>query len=496
MKLGDLVRAIPRATLMGPGGLEIKGITHDSREAGPGFIFVCVRGLVRDGHEFIPDAKRRGAVAVVVEREVPETGMAVVRVEDSREALALLASAFYGHPSKRLRVIGVTGTNGKTTTTHLVRAILSEKGFQVGLIGTIHNIVGGRVFPVERTTPEAHHLQGLFDRMLRAGTSHVVMEVSSHALELRRVDGTEFDVGIVTNVTQDHLDFHRTFQGYLKAKGRLFAGLGSTYQGSPKEGPKAGVINFDDPSSGFFRDLTGVKTITYGLGEGAEVRATDVGIYPRGVLFRVRSPSGNARLSLQLTGSFNIYNALAALGAALVEGVELEIAVRALESVKGIPGRFERVDAGQDFTVIVDYAHTPDSLENVLRTAREFTRRQLVVVFGCGGDRDRTKRPLMGEIATRYADLAIITSDNPRSEDPEAIIREIEEGARRSAGPGRYLLEADRARAIEAALQGACAGDVVVIAGKGHETYQIFKDRTIPFDDREVARQVLERMTG
>ena len=504
MRLSEIISVLPRGSgYVEAGGPSadplVSGVAYDSRTVVPGDLFVCIEGLKQDGHVFAKDAVAGGAVAVVAREGRPlgeggrGLGVPVIRVRDTREALALVSSAFFGHPSKKMRVIGVTGTNGKTTTTYLTRAVLSAAGRTVGLIGTVENVVGTRTLPVVRTTPEAPDLQRLFSDMVDCGSSHVVMEASSHALDLKRVAGTEFDIGVFTNLTQDHLDYHRTMESYFQAKAKLFAGLGRTYHGSPKPGRKAAVVNVDDPVGERLVRLTDVPVVTYGMSETAAVRATDVSIGLTGTSYRAITPAGEVRLALKLLGRFNVYNSLAAMSVGLVEDVPLDVIAGALESSRGVPGRFELVDEGQDFAVVVDYAHTPDGLKNVLESAREVSEGRVIVVFGCGGDRDRLKRPIMGDIAARLADFVIITSDNPRSEDPEAIVREIERGVVGVPG-ATYAVCVDRREAIQRAVTEAGRGDVVVIAGKGHETYQIFKDRTVQFDDREVARDSLRSL--
>lgn len=469
---------------------EISGLAYDSRRVAPGHLFIAVPGFRADGHDFIPDALRRGATAVVVERPVAlPADVAVLEVASARRAMPAIAARFHGFPSRRMRVIGVTGTNGKTTTTHLIRAILMEQGQRVGLLGTVHNYIGDQVLPVEHTTPEAADLQELLAQMAAAGSDAAVMEVSSHALELHRVDDVEFDVAVFTNLTQDHLDFHGDLTAYREAKGKLFANLGAA---AVKPGPRAAVLNADDPASTRYRELSRVPVITYGLAAPADVTARDITITPRGAGFTLVTPQGELPMQLKLTGRFNVYNSLAAVCAGLTEGISLDIIRRALERTSGVAGRLEAVEAGQPFGVFVDYAHTPDGLENVLAAARGFTGGRVIAVFGCGGDRDRTKRPQMGRIAAELADYAIITSDNPRSEEPAAIVQEVAAGfAERRPDPAAYELVVDRADAIARAVALARAEDVVVIAGKGHETYQIFRDRTIHFDDREVARAAI-----
>lgn len=498
MQLAKLLEVLPGCSVSGPAEVEITCLAYDSRRVRPGGLFVAIKGFVHDGHEFVPDALSRGALAIVSEAEISvPSGVTLVRVKDSREALALLSAQFYGWPARNLRMIGVTGTNGKTTTTNLIRRLLQAAGHRVGLIGTINNYVGDEVLPVERTTPESLDLQELLSRMVQAGCSHAVMEVSSHALELKRVLGCKYDVAVFTNLTQDHLDFHKTLEMYRNAKARLFENLGREIGVGPGLYPSGGsgqtaVINLDDPSGRIMAERTRARVITYGVDRPADIRASSIKVGSQGVSYHLATPAGEANLELRLTGRFNVYNSMAAVGAALAEGVDLNTICTTLESIAGVAGRFEAVDLGQDFGVFVDYAHTPDGLENILQTAREFARGRILLVFGAGGDRDRTKRPIMGELAARYADFSIVTSDNPRSEDPEAILRDIEVGVRRVIqDPGRYRLEVDREKAIEEAINMARKDDVVLIAGKGHETYQIFRDRTIRFDDREVAGEKL-----
>ena len=496
MLLRQLLRAVGPVKITGSAETDVTGLAYDSRRVERGMAFFAIRGFVRDGHDFIPQAVARGAACIVVEKPaalippVPST-IPIIEVTSSRKALAMAAAEFYDHPSKRMRIIGVTGTNGKTTTTHLIRTLLSAGGRKIGLIGTIHNIVDDQERPVERTTPESSDLQQLFRQMVEAGSYAATFEVSSHALELHRVDSCEFDIGVLTNVTQDHLDFHRTFDQYMKAKMKLFARVGQAYDGAPKGGPKAAVINADDPNHESFVKVCRVPVITYALTKPADLKADDVVVEAGGVSFTVEAGGKRVPVGLRLTGRFNVCNALAAMGVGLVEGLSVQEMADILATAEAVPGRLERVDVGQDFAVVVDYAHSPDGLENLLQTARDFARGRVILVFGCGGDRDRKKRPIMGEIAGRYADYAIITSDNPRSEDPQAIIREIEVGIEARPPRWGYHAVADREQAIREAIGRARKGDVVVIAGKGHETYQIFRDRTIHFDDREVARQAL-----
>lgn len=475
----------------------VTGVAYDSRLVEPGYVFVCIKGEKHDGHEFVGDAVRRGAVAIVAEREVaPPEGVAVALVSDSREALARIAQVFYGDPSRSLVCVGVTGTKGKTTTTHLVKAVLDASGRWCGIIGTVGHVIGNEVVQAKHTTPEALDIQRMLNDMRARGQTAAAMEVSSHAVVQRRVLGVDFDIGVFTNIGHDHLDFHGTFENYLAAKASFFEALGTGR--SPKGLLRTAVVNLDQPQAGYIISRTRARVLTYGITSEADVRAHNVELFPHGASFVVRVPSGQAEVRLRLTGVFNVYNALAAIACGIASGASLEDAKSGVEQVTGVPGRFEAIDEGQPFAVVVDFAHTPDSLENILRAARSLGKGDMTVVFGCGGDRDRTKRPVMGEVAARLADRVIITSDNPRSEDPEAICREIEGGVLKAGGPrDGYEVIVNRADAISRALALAREGDVVVIAGKGHETYQIFRDRTIHFDDREVARNCLrERFAG
>jgi UDP-N-acetylmuramoyl-L-alanyl-D-glutamate--2,6-diaminopimelate ligase len=465
--------------LMGGGApeVEITGLAYSSRSVSPGTLFFCVPGFKADGHDFAPDAVRRGAAALVCERPLG-LGVPEVVVDDVRAAIGPAAARFHGDPTATLKVVGITGTNGKTTTAFLVRDILEAAGIQTGLLGTVKQIVGGAEEGAEHTTPEAIDLQATFARMLAAGDRACAIEVSSHALELGRAAGIHFACRVFTNLTQDHLDFHPDMEAYYLAKRKLF------------EGPGPAVVNADDE---YGRRLAGeiADATTYAIGTDADYRARDVEFDRAGARFTVDTPDGPLAVTTQLPGQFNVSNALAALAVARTIGIDAETCRKALAEARRVPGRLEPVDEGQPFGVFVDYAHTPDSLDNVLRAARELTDRRLHVVFGAGGDRDRAKRPLMGEAAASRADRVIVTSDNPRSERPEAIIEEVLEGT----GPD-VEREPDRRKAIALAVQTAEPGDVVVIAGKGHEQGQEFEDgRKEPFDDCEVAREALRELT-
>lgn len=474
----------------------VGAVRYHSACVQPGDVFVCIRGFRHDGHDYAPQAAQAGASLVVAERPLVsiETAVPVAVVPDTRAALGPLAGEVLGHPDRRIRLVGVTGTNGKTTTTYLVKAALEHAGHQVGLIGTIRHLIGSQEIPARRTSPEASDVLELLARMVARGVGYAVAEVSSHAVALKRTAGIEYDVAVFTNLTQDHLDFHGTMEAYRDAKAAFFAQLAGGSKGG-----KAGIVNADDPHGDYMARRCPAPVLRFGLGGAAEVRAEGLQADDQGVRFVAVTPWGRAEVRLRLGGRFNVLNALAALAVALHEGVALEQAVAGLASVQRVDGRFEAVRAGQPFSVIVDYAHTPDGLQNVLEAARALRPATLWVVFGCGGDRDRSKRPRMGAIAARLADQAIITSDNPRSEDPEAICREVEQGLvdQRRSGPHRlrgYEVVVDRRQAIRLALERARPGDLVLIAGKGHETYQELRDRTVPFDDRQVAREILEEL--
>jgi UDP-N-acetylmuramoyl-L-alanyl-D-glutamate--2,6-diaminopimelate ligase len=497
MKLGELLAGLDVAGT-GPeaDGVEIASLAYDSSRVEPGALFFCVRGQRADGHDFAPAAVERGAAALVVERHL-DLPVPQVMVADARATMAPIAVRFWGDPTATLRVAGITGTNGKTTTAFLVRHVLESQGVQTGLLGTVKSIIGGVEEEVERTTPEAIDLQRTFRRMLDAGDEACAMEVSSHALAQSRTDGVRFAVAVFTNLTQDHLDFHSDMDDYFAAKRRLFVPEGA------QRTPETAVVNVDDPyGARLAAELRGagtppIRTLSPS-GAEADYRALDASFDAAGSRFRCVSPGSEVEVRTPLAGHFNVENALAAIAGCEALGVPVEAAAEALGDAQRAPGRFEPVEAGQPFAVIVDYAHTPDSLENVLDAARRLTESRLICVFGCGGDRDRDKRPKMGEIAARLADRCVVTSDNPRSEDPEAIIADILAGIQGYAnGDGRddIAVEPDRRAAIALALAEGAPGDTVVIAGKGHEQGQEFAGgRKIPFDDRTVASELLAQM--
>lgn len=490
--LAELVDGLLHKQVKGPLAIPVAGISYHSGRVQPRDLFICLPGTRSHGRQFVEEALAAGAAAVVTDHhDLLDVNAPVIHVPDTRVALALLSSAFYDYPTRELVLTGVTGTNGKTTTTYLIDALLRGCGVTTGLIGTVRYRINGEEFPSLATTPESSDLQRLFRRMVAMGVSHATMEVSSHALAWRRTVGCDFDTVVLTNITEDHLDFHRTFEHYLNSKAKLFSWLGSF----PRKGTRLrrAVINGDDRHYEYIVDQAPAETLLYGLSPHCHVRATDIRLARDGVAYRLETPGGSTIVRLRVTGIFSVYNSLAAAGVALLEGVPPAQIADMLEAVPGVPGRFELVDEGQDFTVIVDYAHTPDGLENVLRAVKQFAGARVITVFGCGGERDRTKRPLMGEVAGAYSDLCLVTSDNPRGEDPAQIIGEIIPGLLRNKSREAFEILPDRKEAISRAFELAKAGDVIIIAGKGHEATQIFRNHSVPFDDRAVARDLIRR---
>ncbi|MFH0777340.1 MAG: UDP-N-acetylmuramoyl-L-alanyl-D-glutamate--2,6-diaminopimelate ligase [Candidatus Eisenbacteria bacterium] len=488
MKLRRLLEGAGLRSGTGIPEVDVTQVAYDSREVGPGGVFVCVSGLHKDGYEFVREAVSRGTVAVVLDRDMPVEGAVRVLVPDARVALASLACQFYGHPSRRLKLVGITGTNGKTTVSYLVKAICTEAGLRVGVLGTIGFKFGDVDLKGSHTTPEAPEFQGLLARMVGEGITHAAVEVSSHALAMRRSYGTEFDAVVFTNLSRDHLDFHGTFEEYKRAKLKLFV---DEERGVGEKRKPFAILNQDDPAFSEFAQAARENIVTYGTSEAAQVRATQVEVLPEGSIFHVLWSGEDLQVRLSLSGAFNVTNALAAFAVGVSLGLEAHQVVRGIQSVRGVKGRLERVHKGQSFSVFVDYAHTPDALSNVLKTARPITEGDLICVFGCGGDRDRGKRSQMGRVSGELADYTVITSDNPRSENPLAIIAQIEEGIR--GANARYVVIPDRREAIGHALGTAKPADSVLIAGKGHEDYQVLGDRTVHFDDVEVAEEVLLR---
>ncbi|MBA4372393.1 MAG: UDP-N-acetylmuramoyl-L-alanyl-D-glutamate--2,6-diaminopimelate ligase [Thermodesulfovibrio sp.] len=484
MRLGEIMQSMNIIELEGDERPDIQGLSYDSRTTQPGDLFVALPGGHVNGHDFIPQAIEKGAVAVMYQGQgvsckgQEKTGTAFVRVADSRKALAIAANNFYARPSQGLHLIGVTGTNGKTTTTCLIKSILEQWGKTVGLIGTIQHMIGHEAYASIHTTPEAPEFQQLLQRMRAAGCTHAVAEVSSHALAQQRVEATVFRTVVFTNLTQDHLDFHKTMEDYFLAKAGLFSRLLSD--------DGQAVINYDDA---YGRRLweEGRRGYSYGLDAAADIRAEDIRNTPAGLKFSVCIQGRIYPAESSLIGLHNVYNILAAIGAGLAVGVPMEVILMGISSAGNVKGRFERVDVGQPFLAVVDFAHTEDALERTIQTARALTEGRVITVFGCGGDRDRGKRPRMGEVATRLSDLVVITSDNPRSEDPGAIIRDIEAGAVRK----NYLVEPDRKKAILLAVQQTRKEDLLLIAGKGHEEYQETGGKKQNFSDREVLQETI-----
>ncbi|HSD27064.1 MAG TPA: UDP-N-acetylmuramoyl-L-alanyl-D-glutamate--2,6-diaminopimelate ligase [Vicinamibacteria bacterium] len=487
MRLRHLLARLPGAELRGDPELEIADVTHDSRRSGPGSLFVAIRGLASDGNRFVEAARKKGAVAVCSE-EPPSGEGAWVRVGDARTALATLSAAILGDPARSLDLVGVTGTNGKTTTAYLLDSALRAAGETAGLVGTVEYRVGHRVAEAVRTTPESSDLQALLRQMVDAGCRRAVLEVSSHSLALGRVHGLGFKVAVFTNLTRDHLDYHGDMEAYFAAKRLLFT--------EHLRGDGHAVLNLDDERTPELARVSRGRVWTFSLGKAeADLLAEDVRLSLEGTRFRARTPVGVLEVETPLLGEFNVQNALAALGAGLALGLQPDAVQRGIAALRGVPGRMERVVAGQDFTVLVDYAHTDDALKNLLEAVRELDPRRVITVFGCGGDRDRTKRPLMGAVAARLSDVVVLTSDNPRSEPPEAILEEIRRGIPPSRAADTLVIP-DRRDAITRALEMGRDGVVVVITGKGHEPYQVLRDRTVAFDDRQVARDVLARLSG
>lgn len=485
--IGQLADLLEDAVIIGNRDTVITGIEHDSRKVQQGTLFVCIPGVHVDGHKFIPQAVAAGASAIVTTHEdieVPQ-GIAVLRVKELQPALDTIVPYFHDYPARKMRVVGITGTNGKTTTSYITRAILRKAGYKVGLIGTIQIMIEDEVLPIHNTTPDVVELQHTLAMMRDKGMDYVVMEVSSHALDQNRVAGIEFDTAVFTNLTQDHLDYHKTLENYMLAKAKLFDHVSE--QGC-KQG-KTAVVNIDDAASATMLAHAKCDHLMYAIEKEADLRATDILVHANGAEFVLHHESfGEMKLSLHITGIFNVYNVMSAVGAALSEHIDASVIKEALEAFTAVPGRFELVKAGQDFSIIVDYAHTPDGVENVLKTARKIAKRRIIAVFGCGGDRDRTKRPIMGRLAAELADVVIATSDNPRTEDPAFILSQVEEGVEEAIGTKHHELIVDRRQAIYRAVEMAEKDDIVVILGKGHENYQILKDKTIHFDDKEEAR--------
>lgn len=478
MRLNELLKGIEYEILKGD-NIDIKAIAYDSRKVSDVSMFVCVSGFVTDGCKYIDEAVKNGAKAIMVEQPIYlNKNVTIIKVKNSRYAMAIAISNLYNNPSKDIKLIGITGTNGKTTTSFLISSILKEAKKNVGLIGTIENHIGDKVLKSEHTTPEALELNQLFLEMKQNNINYVVMEVSSHSLALDRVSGCNFEIGIFTNLTQDHLDFHKTMDNYRKAKAKLFKMC------------KKGIINIDDVSSKYIADTASCDIIKFGINNNADFKAQNIKLSADGVNFDIIIDNRNINFCLPIPGKFNIYNTLAAIATCYSLSIPIETIQNGIKNTKTVAGRCQSIKTNKGFNIIVDYAHTPDGLENIITTVNEFNRGRTIVVFGCGGDRDKTKRAIMGEIAGNLSDFCIITSDNPRSENPESIIADIENGILKTKCS--YIKIVDRKEAIKHALNLAQKNDIVVIAGKGHENYQIFKDKTIHFDDFEVANSFVQ----
>jgi len=480
MKLNEILNGIEILECTADRETEISGICYDSRSAAPGNLFAAIVGYQSDGHRYVPAAVERGASVILCE-QAPEAAVPYVLVKDSRLALAVASANFFGNPASQMTMIGVTGTNGKTTSTLLLKHVLEETlGARVGLIGTNSNLIGDVELPTERTTPESYELQKLFREMADAGCTHVVMEVSSHSLVLSRVAGIRFALGVFTNLTQDHLDFHKTMEEYAAAKAKLFSVCDRA------------VINLDDPYGAYMIGQAKCPVMTYSVEKNeADLVAKDLKLLPDCIRFCAVSTGEIARVNMNIPGRFSAYNALDVMAGAISLGISMSDAAEALSSAKGVKGRMEPVPTDSDYTILIDYSHTPDALENVLKTVRETGTGRVVAVFGCGGDRDRTKRPIMGRIGTELADFSIITSDNPRTEDPEEIIREILAGV--TTPESKYTSIVSRPEAIKYAIENHRSGDVIVLCGKGHETYQEINHVKHHMDEREIVAEIIER---
>ncbi len=482
MKLQTLLASMHQLSLHVEDNPDILSIEMDSRLVRTGTLFICVSGYTVDGHDFASQAVEKGAVAIIAQRPLDVT-VPVIIVKDSLRAMAVLADTFYGQPTHKLHLIGVTGTNGKTTTTDMMEQIFRHAQKKTGLIGTIGVKIGDDIYETKNTTPDSLALQKIFKEMVDKQVEVSAMEVSSHALQIGRVHGCDFDVAVFTNLTQDHLDFHQTMEKYACAKGLLFAQLGNSFSN------KYAIFNEDDVQSEEYKQMTSATIVTYGIQKKSDIMAKNIFVSNAGMEFDLVTSNTTAHIKTRLVGIFNVYNMLAATAACLVSNVNIETIVQGLEKLNGVSGRFEVVDEGQDFLVIVDYSHTPDSLQVALETIREFAKKKVYVVVGCGGDRDKQKRPIMAQVAVRDADVAIFTADNPRSEKAEHILADMEAGVEGKA----YMTIVNRREAIQYAVSHAETGDVILIAGKGHEMYQIIGANSFHFDDREEAREAIKR---
>ncbi|SES01268.1 UDP-N-acetylmuramoylalanyl-D-glutamate--2,6-diaminopimelate ligase [Gracilibacillus ureilyticus] len=489
MKLRQLAELLLVKCTMGNMETEITGIQMDSRKIEKGNLFICVpeiKGFLKDRHSYAEDAVKNGAVALVLERDV-EIDVPKIFVNDARYAMSIISSHFFTYPSNELQLIGITGTNGKTTTSYIIEKILSDYGYQTGLMGNNGVKMNDNLYPTDINTQESPILQKNLRKMSDSLTDYCVMEVTSQGLDMKRVLGCNFKTAIFTNLTQDHLDYHGTFENYRNTKGLLFSNLGSSFNHNER---KFAVLNADDATFHYFKKVAAAEVITYGVKSNADVIARNINMTSNGTNFDVTSFKGDINMDIQLVGIFNVYNALASITATLIEGIPLTSIKESLASLTSIDGRMEIVDEGQEFSILVDYAHTPDALENVLKSIMDFSNGRVITVFGCGGDRDKKKRSIMGQIASSYSDIVIVTSDNPRSEEPTSILKDIEKGINQSKLMEYKIIE-DREEAIYEAVKTAARDDIVLIAGKGHETYQILNDKTIYFDDKEIVKKAI-----
>ncbi|OGO79009.1 MAG: UDP-N-acetylmuramoyl-L-alanyl-D-glutamate--2,6-diaminopimelate ligase [Clostridiales bacterium GWB2_37_7] len=481
MRLTEVLRGVDIMGRYGSMNIDIQDVVYDSRKVTPGCVFICITGFKVDGHEYIKAAISRGAVAAIIEKDVEAEGITIIKVSNTRKVMPLIGSNFYQHPTNRLKLIGITGTNGKTTTTYLIKSILEQAHKKTSIIGTISIKIGNEEVASSRTTPESIDLQQLFREMLDKDMEYTVMEVSSHALDLGRVDHCSFRISIFSNLTQDHLDYHKNFDNYREAKKKLF--YKTTH---------ANIINIDDVHGKLIAEdikLLKVPLITYGIDNDADIMAKNIEIDSKSIKFTLVTPQYSIDLQNKTPGRFSVYNCLAAAATAYVEGIDRNIIKEGLMNINNVPGRSEVVNIDKPYTVIIDYAHSPDSLENILSSIRQYTEGRVITVFGCGGDREKEKRPIMGEVAGRLSDYCVITSDNPRSEEPESIIKQVEQGIRNTNCD--YICIENRKDAIKYALTIARQKDVVLLAGKGHETYQVLKDSTVHFDEREIISELI-----
>jgi len=487
MKLSELITKLDAKEIIGDLNLNIKGIYHNSREIKGDFLFICIKGFIFDGHNFIDEAINKGAVALVVEKEIPpRPGITIIKVADSRKALAILANQFYGFPSRKLKLIGVTGTNGKTTITYMLRAIFEEEGYRTGLLGTAQNIIGDNINSSQRTTMESIDLQKTLKEMVEQKNDYTLMEVSSHALQLSRVEGCDFDVAIFTNISKEHFEIHKNFSNYLKAKKKLFLSLNKSKK---KDYEKFAVINIDEEHSKDFIECNKVNLITYGIEKEADIRAKKIRMNLKDSSFMVETPLGGTRIYLNFSGIYNIYNALASIATAISQGIFPGVISQAFSKFYGAPGRYKLLEYGQSYTIVIDFAHNYHGLGSILQNLRNFASHKIITVFGHGGEKYSKVRVTMGEVIGTYSDYTVITADNPKSEDPVEIAQEIERGIKKTDKD--YIIITDRVKAIKHALEKAEEGDIVLIAGKGPENEQIYHNKVIHHNDEEVVKNIL-----